>query len=353
MATISRADTTIPVLDGLRGVAILLVMAYHFGPLISWGWMGVDLFFVLSGFLITKSLCSFPINGANLLIFFKNRFLRIAPAYYLVIAVFFMLVPQVYSLAEGAAFKELQQNQWVFWLYQVDVWYAFFGWPEMIYLVPFWSLSVEFKFYLLWPLVLYLIQHLKSRNRELILLAIIAIAVLFRVSGDHFMNFASDFRYVFFLSRLDSFAIGALLYMKYQQRQQAGKYGTIVLAAIVIFLVICFLGFDWDGAFSHPFIHMVGFTFIAAGWAILVGRVLMKPTGFYHFFSSTPLRTIGKYSYSIYLIHYPVWLLVIKLDFAVPISALISFVVSIFLGGMSYHLVEKPFLRMKKLPVHA
>lgn len=353
MATISRADTTIAVLDGLRGVAILLVMAYHFGPLISWGWMGVDLFFVLSGFLITKSLCSFPINSANLLLFFKNRFLRIAPAYYLMIAVFFMLAPLVDSLSEGTAFKELQKNQWVFWLYQVDVWYAFNGWPEMIYLVPLWSLSVEFKFYLLWPLVLYLIQHLESRNRELVLLAIIAIAVFFRLSGDHFMDVASDFRYVFFLSRLDSFAIGALLFMKYQQRQQAGKYGTIVLAAIVIFLVICFLGFEWDGAFSHPFIHTVGFTLLAIGWAILIGGLVTKPAGRFHLFSSTPLRTIGKYSYSIYLIHYPVWLMVMKLDLAVPVSALISFVVSIVLGGISYHLVEKPFLKMKKTPVHA
>lgn len=353
MATISRADTTIPVLDGLRGVAILLVMAYHFGPLISWGWMGVDLFFVLSGFLITKSLCSFPINSANLLIFFKNRFLRIAPAYYLVIAVFFMLLPQVYSLSEGTAFKELQKNQWVFWLYQVDVWYAFNGWPEMIYLVPLWSLSVEVKFYLLWPLVIYLIQHLESRNRELVLLAIIAIAVFFRLSGDHLIDFTSDFPYVFFLSRLDSFAIGTFLFLKYQQGQQAGKYGTMLLAAIVICLLICYAGFDWNGAFSHPFIYTIGFTLIAAGWTILIDRLVTKPTGFYHLFSSTPLRTIGKYSYSIYLIHYPVWLMVMKLDLAVPVSVLISFGVSILLGGMSYHLVEKPFLKMKKLPVHA
>ena len=286
MATISRADSNIPVLDGLRGLAILLVMAYHFGPLLSWGWMGADLFFVLSGFLITKSVCSFPINGANLLIFFKNRFLRIAPAYYLMIAVFFMLVPQVNSLAEGTAFKELQKNQWVFWLYQVDIWYAFSGWPEMIFLVPLWSLSVEFKFYLLWPLVLYLIQNLESRNRERVLVAIIAVAVLFRVSGGLFMDFASDFRYVFFLSRLDSFAIGAFLFIKYQQQQQAGNYGSILLAVIMAFLVICFLGFDWNGGFSHPFIKTVGFTLIAAGWAILVGRVVTKPFVFFHFFSS-------------------------------------------------------------------
>jgi peptidoglycan/LPS O-acetylase OafA/YrhL len=133
------------------------------------------------------------------------------------------------------------------------------------------------------------------------LLAIIAIAVLFRVSGDHFMDFASDFRYVFFLSRLDSFAIGALLFMKYQQRQQAGKYGTIVLAAIVIFLVICFLGFDWNGAFSHPFIHTVGFTLIAAGWAILVGRVLIKPTGLLPFFF---IHTITN-NWEVFLCHIP------------------------------------------------
>ena len=176
-----------PVLDGIRGLAIFAVLwhhlvtfsglepavrlDYHLWRTGSWGWVGVDLFFVLSGFLITGILYDSRSSGRYYFNFFGRRALRILPLYYGVLAVAFLVVPAF--LAPRSA-EALTRDQAWYWLYLINVKFAFDGWPEPAYLGHFWSLAIEEQFYLIWPLVV----RMLSRRRLLLVCMVCFLAAL-------------------------------------------------------------------------------------------------------------------------------------------------------------------------------
>jgi peptidoglycan/LPS O-acetylase OafA/YrhL len=138
----------IPALDGLRGMAILAVMAFHFGlgaipyagGLFSAGWAGVDLFFVLSGFLITGILSDARGLPSFFTSFYARRALRIFPLYFGVLAVVFLTIPKV--LPTAAVHFQGPGGQRPFWLYYSNFAVYFYGWPAHP-VSHFWSLAVE------------------------------------------------------------------------------------------------------------------------------------------------------------------------------------------------------------------
>jgi peptidoglycan/LPS O-acetylase OafA/YrhL len=184
------AGARIPALDGIRGIAILCVMLYHFTfyggiePTLIVdkvyyhtalvGWFGVDLFFVLSGFLITGILydtASAPQYFRN---FYARRVLRIFPLYYGTLAVFFFLIPLVIDISD--TFEELLRDQLWYWSYLVNVQIALEYWPSFFALGHFWSLAVEEQFYLVWPLVVFFLKR-----RSLIAICVVCIVGAFLV----------------------------------------------------------------------------------------------------------------------------------------------------------------------------
>jgi peptidoglycan/LPS O-acetylase OafA/YrhL len=155
-----------PVLDGVRGLAIVLVFLVHFkfrtwsNPIDAFvdgifrsGWMGVDLFFVLSGFLITGILLESKSGTHYFRHFYVRRLLRLFPVYYLTLAVLFFVLPRVLQ-PPPAELMALVPHQGWYWLYAVNV-FQVLTHGEMSYFntLHLWSLSVEEQFYLLWPLV--------------------------------------------------------------------------------------------------------------------------------------------------------------------------------------------------------
>jgi peptidoglycan/LPS O-acetylase OafA/YrhL len=164
----SRASVErVPVLDGLRGLAILLVMLHHFFQnyvpepvwidrlvfgLMGCGWFGVDLFFVLSGFLITGIL--YDAKGADryFLNFYARRTLRIFPLYYAVLVLLFVLLPRVpHPLAADYVSDSAPDQLW-FWLYLTNFRIALNGgWYSHLVPSVFWSLAIEEQFYVLYP----------------------------------------------------------------------------------------------------------------------------------------------------------------------------------------------------------
>src|SRR6185369_10595810 len=166
-----KLDGHIPVLDGIRGLAILLVLVAHFngeailkeyyplvGPIATklalTGLMGVDLFFILSGFLITGILLKTKNSEHYFLNFYARRVLRIFPLYYGVLLFVFWVLPNIIKLDVAA--KYITSQQWWLWTYLNN----FPGHPSLdsskIYqLGHFWSLAVEEHFYLVWPLMVY------------------------------------------------------------------------------------------------------------------------------------------------------------------------------------------------------
>ncbi len=206
--SLTSLDGHIPVLDGIRGVAILLVMAYHFlhpgGHILAIvpeaiaraGWVGVDLFFVLSGFLITGILLKTKADPHYLRNFYMRRTLRIFPLYYAFLTCLFVVGASITSL-NTPGFKEVAKHQLWLWTYTANIgqyWTGKLlfasGWVEANHL---WSLAVEEQFYLVWPaIVLLFSRHALMR----LCIFIIASAFIFRVMsqtmGDGFVLWRAD-----------------------------------------------------------------------------------------------------------------------------------------------------------------
>jgi len=179
----SRTDATgapgghLPALDGVRGLAILAVLLFHFAGeihpvgalervlvrVLGYGSLGVDLFFALSGFLITDILVATHAAPHYFRSFYMRRALRIFPLYYAVLAVVFFALPLVPAL-QGTDLGTLGRFQAWAWLYGVNVFLALQGGWTMSYLTHFWSLAVEEHFYLFWP---FLVWWLAPRPRRL------------------------------------------------------------------------------------------------------------------------------------------------------------------------------------------
>ncbi len=355
---------TIPIatLDGFRGLAILLVMGYHYSHFLHFGWMGVDLFFVLSGFLITGKLVES--RGANHYFrnFYLKRILRIIPLYFTVLLLFFVALPLIWPLQVSASMQQLQQQQLYYWLFTANVYDAVHGFPLNISLIHFWSLCCEMQFYLLWPFVVYFFRQ-QFKGAMVFLLALVVMSILFRINAGSFFSLSHVYRYVLLPCRLDAFSIGALVYLLVQ-RGRLQRY-TIWLAVAAITILITILGvmmvrhIPWH--FSGDIVSKYGYTLNALGWGCLLPFVLIAQHGIVHRIFSNPVLTwLGKYSYGIYVFHLPVYIFIAQLNrlnnhpsektFSLAATAM---VVTCICSFASYHLLEKHFLKLKPATAYA
>lgn len=348
-----------PALEGLRGLAILLVVLYHnfnFFPYFNYGWLGVDLFFVLSGFLITDILFN-TINTQN---YFKNfyarRTLRIFPLYYLSLLLFLIILPALPGFPLDMSYY--QKNQWWFWTY-LQNWTLIFRYnPSSNALNHFWSLAVEEQYYLLWPFVIAWIK----RPKRLLLFCLVAlvavIAARLYISGHK--EFFPRQDWLFLFTRIDGLLIGSSLAIIYNVNPNIiRKYSTALILALAAFnFIIYFIHKDPD----FPVWGVAGYTTFAAIFALLVYEAVKTDDKIVQFvFTSAPLRFLGKYSYGFYIFHWPIFLLskpcadrltanwlqagTISFQFA---SATLATLVGLFVSLLSYHLFEKHFLKLKK-----
>ena len=359
----------IPALDGIRGVAILLVLAFHwsfglqrgFGIScrLSWagqfGWVGVDLFFVLSGFLITGILWESRGSRGYFRNFYMRRALRIFPLYYGTLAALF--IAAACSPDVGSWMGQTRRHQAWFWLYCSNFLSAARGWDGP--LGHLWSLSVEEHFYLVWPL---LVLVLTRRQAMLACIIAAALAVVCRSIVVHLPHGAVA-SYVLTPARMDALAIGSLAALAVRgsvTRDQCrrGAIAAVLLGAALFlanFAVYRRLGHDTNimraGAYTPGALFFAGIlvlAVIARGWW---ARMWGNPI----------LRMFGKYSYALYVLH-PLLYKLVDLVFARlhlaalarwPTLALITYsalgtgiVLAAAVG--SWHAFEKHFLRLKR-----
>jgi peptidoglycan/LPS O-acetylase OafA/YrhL len=350
-----------PALDGVRGIAIILVILYHnynFIEYFNYGWLGVDLFFVLSGYLITKILLQTNQSSNYFKNFYARRILRIFPVYYLSLFLFLVLLPAIKSFPLDVQYY--QQNQFWFWTYLQNWTLVLNQEGQGTVLNHFWSLAVEEQYYLIWPFMVFFIRNPKKLLACCIVLLLVVIAA--RLYIWYQREFFPAYERLFLFTRIDGILIGSMLaIIQLINPFFVRKYFTAFIISLVVFnYLFYFLNRRYH--FIFPPWPIAGFTTFSAIFALGIYEAVMKENKFIFRFLSLPVfRFLGKYSYGFYIFHFPVFWMVndlaekFSLNFfdnpSFPFSLLSStigtlagLVVSIFI----YHAFEKHFLKLKR-----
>jgi len=341
--------TYYPGLDGLRAVAVGIVLCAHGGvPYFRSGGVGVDMFFVLSGFLITTILSAeWARTGAiSFRNFYMRRFLRLAPALLLTCAFVGVTKTWLTGSFPGAdiALSLSYTANWALALYNY----------QLTWLNHCWSLAIEEQFYLLWPMIVVLLERtIRSPGKKMAVLLALAGGLALRratmvgIWPDERINFGLD-------TRMDTLMVGAAL-AYFLRSLPCGRLPDLPSRVLGRFAAP--LGFVGIIAVIHtvtwysPWMGWIGYVLVAGAAALVVGdlvigrhSLLAKPL------SSRPMVFIGRISYGLYLLHLPVYYIVENLMPAAPLAVrlAIKVPVSLILAWSSYDLVEKRFLRMKR-----
>jgi peptidoglycan/LPS O-acetylase OafA/YrhL len=357
----------LPALDGIRGLAIIWVvfhntLADNFAPssgplhivalLARPGWIGVQLFFALSGFLITAGLLDSQASDNYFSGFYAKRALRILPLYYAVLLLVLVIFPSVAG-EPHVAFRD-QASLWLFVSNWTHVAPNGFG--------HFWSLGVEEQFYLFWPLIVYRLHP----QRLLAMCLWIAFGALLVRCGMRWGGASSWTIYTATPCRMDALGLGAagacLVRLPSLHDQVRRRLPLLGGATFALFL----LGMPATGLYDDSRVagETFGYTILAWCSAAMVTGVAMTdgrtPSWLSRALRWRPLRSCGKYSYAMYVFHQLLHKLVsvpwIARHFGpqpsarvVFVASLATLVVSYALAFVSYHGFEKYFLSLKRL----
>jgi peptidoglycan/LPS O-acetylase OafA/YrhL len=332
----------IPQLDGLRGLAILMVFLYHaFSiPLL---WSGVDLFFVLSGYLITGILLRLkPIRGPGGLrasgkawrTFYARRVRRILPPY----LCFVIVIAAVYSIRWGEV--------WYF--------YAFFGanYANLLHrvplpaMVPLWSLAVEEQFYLVWPLVVFCVSTTTLKRIAIfVIVAAPAFRIIFTLLGA-----SHDAIYYMAPFRVDTLAWGAFIALQgnaWVVARRALALRVAVIAASILSVLSISASFRLT-ANSLSF-NALGYSLVALGFAAMLVFALATHKGFIHsVLTAKTLRYLGLISYTFYLYHQAVFVELRSHALSPLLVALFGFAITALIAAVSWYALEAPILGLQR-----
>jgi peptidoglycan/LPS O-acetylase OafA/YrhL len=354
-------------LDGLRGIAIVMVMLHNFtltrapsapplGQALAWGWIGVQLFFVMSGYLITRNLLAAPLTPSALTAFLARRWLRVVPVCYAMLAIYFYVVPAFFDAPSVIAARGTQLPYWLF----LSNWTEPFGMaaPGLGHL---WSLGVEVQFYVLWPLVVLLAGTRRFARVcvAVIVFALVTSVALRAVGASHVAI------YKFGVTRMGALAMGALVAVL---GTRPGVGARIPLRALVcgtalalLAIVVWRRGFDFRDAVVET-VGMNAIAFLFALWLLPLTGVTPGEGSLAVRVPSWPrLQAVGRVSYAMYVLHYPLhWAAMKRLyphllaaDGAVSTPRLAAYVVmasvaTYALAHLASRSIERPALALKR-----
>lgn len=340
-------------LDGLRGIAILMVMIHRFWPrtgvglgadVAGAGWIGVDLFFVISGFLIAGILLDTKGEPGYFRNFYARRVLRIFPLYYL------FVIGTLVAFSHNAEFRQHAGSPFWYLAYLGNIPESLLGHDPPYFLAPVWSLAIEEQFYLTFP---WIVRLLGRRGLTIALVAMIIIAPIIRFITMEMWPDHERVQYLFTLCRIDTIAIGCLLAVVVRTvdvdkwREHAKFVAVGLLPSIVVLAIASRL--DRRSEFDRVF----GYTIVAIGCAAIVSLVILSRDQR----STFPLRMkwltyLGKLCFGLYLLHRPADTIVTALahraHFDHELWLLIPKIgVAIAFASISWRFIERPFLRLK------
>jgi peptidoglycan/LPS O-acetylase OafA/YrhL len=354
---VARRLTHNGALDGLRGVAVLLVLMRHsfelvpggFGPqwlddFLGGGYFGVDIFFVLSGFLITSLLLDErESSGAvGMRSFYGRRALRLMPALVVMLG-----VVSIVLVLDGETWSSLWPTVRSSLFYYQN-WHSVWD-PENLagfWFGHLWSLSIEEQFYFVWPVVFLVLVSLTKKHA--VRVGVLALGVLWVVwyrlqvwnAGDGwaFVMVRTD-------TRADALLIGCLVAFLYQWQVVRTRAVQVIgwCGAVIVFATV---------AFTSPpdeYLYVGGLTLGALGVGCMVLAIAEGSWQGARFFTLKPLRIVGKVSYGLYLWHFPIFWFVVQHSASVNagVRLVIALVASALFTALSWYAVERPALRLK------
>ena len=359
-----------PALDGIRGIAIILVLIDHlFGSNNSTGsalfnllaairqstWVGVNIFFVLSGFLITGILWD-TLHKPN---FFRNfyarRTLRIFPLYYTFLLALMALTRVFHLQWNGAQPYLLTYTLNLAYWHRAPMDLAFFN------VNHFWSLQVEEQFYLVWPLVVFRIRNIRALIFTAAAVATIPLIIrFFSVLAPQHLPQLFLFSPTF--QRADDLLYGCILalLMRTNARRWIAAHAAKILAAVAVILLALAIHARGFTVYSGVLIPTIGISILDVGTCALIALALAPRSLATRFLDNWSLRQFGRYSYGLYVYHYSISGLLsppLRAFFnahfhskaiAVLATGLIVAAVSVAIAVASYHLYEVHFLRFKR-----
>ncbi len=346
----------LPGLEGLRAIAVGLVLGVHLGEfvvpstgdwLVPGGLIGVDVFFVLSGFLIGAILLEELHQRGSIRVgrFYGRRLVRLAPALLLLLAAHF-----VYTLALGTSLAIERR---------IDIWSGLFvvNWQPSVGagiftdMVHLWSVAVEAQFYLIAPVLLFVLYRYVRRT-EAIVGSLVGLGLLVAVL--RYVEYRSwhDWALVYQRTdaRFDTFLFGMAVAVLWKRGllhvgavKIAGAMGAVVIA------VIAFAAHANPPKPASPFLFQWGNTLIAVAAAGLVAVCLLPSSAIARTLSLAPFRLTGRISYSIYLWHLPVYMWVAgHVHAASAVKVVAALGLTFLLSTIAYLIAERPVLRLRR-----
>jgi len=334
-----------PHIDGVRAIAVLSVLFYHLEfDFIPGGFTGVDVFFVISGYLITRILYR-DVQAGNFQFkrFYLRRLRRLGPALLAVLVITFaaaylFLTPEHFQRFSGALITSVLSVSNIYF------------WSESGYfdanahlkpLLHTWSLSVEEQFYLVWPALIFLARFLSARSLLLVFISVGAVSLI----GAKAMTLTSP-ESAFFLMpfRIYEFTIGAAIALLPALTQLSNTKKEIVTMSGFALIGYSVLQFDSSTPFPdvYALVPCLGAAcLIIAGDARLSGRILINPVSLY----------LGKISYSLYLVHWPIIVMYKHIRFITSVSermGVVLLIMSLITAQLLYQYVENRFRHNNK-----
>jgi len=359
----------IPGLDGLRAIALLFVLGTHTGNL-EFGWIGVQLFFVLSGFLITGILIRMKETQAPKAYFTKfygRRFLRIFPLYYFYLFLLFGIKFITPYLDLKPLINEFGDKFWmqvwpsIFYVY--NFFHASASYEQSRFFTHLWSLSVEEQFYITWPLILFLTP--KDKLKKLFISAIIIApfirGILYFIFAKHLFPFTIDVpevaNYVLPFAHIDAFAFGAYI-SQFKIPRPRLQFIVAIISVPVIgylsqYLATGRIGLNTLGQeflLSSGYKSIWGYSLLNYLFAVTIYSVA-KTGLFTRILNSAPLRYLGKISYGLYVYHTAVIWFILKFNILFEVGTLgiylFALAITTIIASLSFYLFEKPISDLK------
>ena len=339
------ASSHIPALDGVRAIAVFLVIFYHFGIMFVPGGSGVMMFFVLSGFLITWLLLkeNEKYGKISLKGFYRRRILRIFPAFYLYwIGLVFLLLITGKRLLWPQAISSF--------FYLTNYYNAIFGDPNTGFSHT-WSLAIEEQFYLLWPFFFSKFRHNLNKMTGFLVMVIAGVWI-HRIVLFYVFNVDQAYFYASFDTRMDSLMVGCLcaVLLKRGVIKQFWEFicSNLFMPLITISLLAASIYFG--GYISSRYRDIIGFAIDPLLIALLIVQLVsLSSTSYLKWIDWPVVRYLGRISYSLYLYQQLTMDPVRKILSGTPVLAqlIAAVTVTIIIASISYYVIERPFLKLK------